>query len=122
MEHLHAVSAWHWNVIPIDVVPDGKAHRFIAIRGQDGSWPGEQAQVVLECIALLRPILKEETVPQSVIANGVFYLEKSIQAIDGDANSGVSNGMLCLAINSETLMEGFCHCSAQCLHVHWSKR
>lgn len=31
---------------------------------------------MLECIALLRPVLKEETVPQSVIANGVFYLEK----------------------------------------------
>lgn len=77
---------------------------------------------MLECIALLRPILQEKTVPQGVIANGVFYLEKSIQTIECDTNRGGSNDMLCLAMNSETLTERFRHCSAQCLHVHWSKR
>lgn len=42
---------------------------------------------MIERIALLRPIFKEETVPQSVIANGVFYLEESVQATDCNAKS-----------------------------------
>lgn len=55
---------------------DGKAHSLIAIRRQDRPRPCEEAQVVIKSIALLRPVFKEETVPQCVIANGVFYLEK----------------------------------------------
>lgn len=42
---------------------------------------------MIKRIALLRPVFEEEAVPQSVIANGVFYLEKSIEAIDGNADS-----------------------------------
>lgn len=86
-EHLHAVGARHRNVTPIDVAADGKAHRLIAIRRQDRSRPREEAQVVIKRIALLRPIFEEETVSQSVIANGIFYLGNNTEAIDCDANS-----------------------------------
>lgn len=66
---------------------DSKAHNLIAIRWQDRSRSREEAKVVIKRVSLLCPILEEETVAQSVIANGVFYLEKGIEAIDRNTNS-----------------------------------
>lgn len=71
---LLALCAGWRSVALVDFVPDTGAERFIAVSGQQSPRSGQQAKIVVKSVTLLNPILKEETVTQSVIAYSVLHL------------------------------------------------
>lgn len=73
---LLALCAGRRSVALVDFVPDAGAEGLIAVSGQQSPRSSQQAKVVVESVALLNPILKEETVTQSVIAYSVFHLRQ----------------------------------------------
>lgn len=73
---LLALCAGRRSVALVDFVPDAGAEGLIAVSRQQSPRSSQQAKVVVESVALLNSILKEETVTQSVIAYSVFHLRQ----------------------------------------------
>lgn len=71
---LLALCAGRGSVALVDFVLDAGAEGLVTVSGQNGAGSSEQAEVVVESVPLLDPILEEETVTQSVIADGVLHL------------------------------------------------
>lgn len=71
---LLALCAGWGSVAFVDSVLDADAEGLIAVSGQQSPGLSQQAEVVIESVPLLNPILEEKTVTQSVITYGVLHL------------------------------------------------
>lgn len=63
------------HVARVRVLRDGLAHPAVAVGGQEGPGPDQEAEAVVEGVALLRPVLREEAVAQRVVAHHVLDLQ-----------------------------------------------
>lgn len=50
-------------------------HAIVTVGRKNGSWPGQQAQVMEKYIPLFNPILQEKTMSQRIVANCVPNLK-----------------------------------------------
>ncbi len=71
---LLALGAGRRSVPLVHFVLDAGAESLIAVSGQQSPRSSQQAEVVVESVALFNSILQEETVTQGVIAHSVLHL------------------------------------------------
>lgn len=64
----------------VGVLCDRLAHFTVTVRGEEGSRLNKEAKAVVESVAFLWSILREEAVSQGVIAHDVLDLQKSRRA------------------------------------------
>lgn len=61
----------------VGVFSDGLAHLAVTVGGEEGPGLDEEAEAVVEGVALLWPVLREEAMAQRIVAHDVLDLRRT---------------------------------------------